>query len=111
MREPRPDWSPLGVNFKILDEHPYLFYISSPPLGGMTYRLSNIKVKNKTHQCRDPITGHLLSINNFTFLWYTDNWQRVAKFIIQHNVFVLILFSHTIMSKILYESLSNTVDT
>ena len=31
MGEPRPDWSPLGVNFKILDEHPYLFYISSPP--------------------------------------------------------------------------------
>ena len=30
MREPRPDWSPLGVNFKILDEHPFLFYISSP---------------------------------------------------------------------------------
>ena len=22
------NWSPLGVNFKILDEHPYLFYIS-----------------------------------------------------------------------------------
>ena len=31
MRESHPDWSPLGVNFKILDEHPYLFYISSPP--------------------------------------------------------------------------------
>ena len=30
MREPRPDWSPLGVNFKILDEHPYLFNISIP---------------------------------------------------------------------------------
>ena len=30
MREPRPDWSPLGVKFKILDEHPYLSYISSP---------------------------------------------------------------------------------
>ena len=31
MREPRPDWFPLGVNFKILDEHPYLFlYIESP---------------------------------------------------------------------------------
>ena len=29
MREPRPDWSPLGDNFKILDEHPYLFYIFS----------------------------------------------------------------------------------
>ena len=34
MREPRPDWSPLGVNFKILDEDPYLFYISSPPPPG-----------------------------------------------------------------------------
>ena len=33
MLEPCPDWSPLGVNFKILDEHPYLFYISSPPPG------------------------------------------------------------------------------
>ena len=31
MREPRPDWSPLGVNFKILDEHPYLFIFESPP--------------------------------------------------------------------------------
>ena len=25
MLEPRPDCSPLGVNFKILDEHHYLF--------------------------------------------------------------------------------------
>ena len=33
MREPRPDWSPLGVNFKILDEHPHLFLYSSPPPG------------------------------------------------------------------------------
>ena len=31
MREPRPDWSPLGVNFKILDEHPHLFNIQVPP--------------------------------------------------------------------------------
>ena len=31
MREPRPDWSPLGVNFKILDKHPHLFYIGAPP--------------------------------------------------------------------------------
>ena len=29
MREPRPDWSSLGVNFNILDEHPHLFlYLS-----------------------------------------------------------------------------------
>ena len=33
--EPRPDWSPLGVNFKILDEHPHPFlYSSSPPPRG-----------------------------------------------------------------------------
>ena len=33
MREPRPDWSPLVVNFKILDEHPHLFSIQvhTPP--------------------------------------------------------------------------------
>ena len=31
MREPRPAWSSLGVNFKILDERPYPFYILSPP--------------------------------------------------------------------------------
>ena len=31
MREPRPDWSSLGVNLKILDEHPHLFYIRVPP--------------------------------------------------------------------------------
>ena len=31
VREPRPDWSPLGVNFKILDEHPHLFNIQVHP--------------------------------------------------------------------------------
>ena len=31
MREPRPDWSPLGVNFKILNEHPHLLCIRVPP--------------------------------------------------------------------------------
>ena len=31
MHEPHPDWSPLGVNFKILNEHPNLFYIFVPP--------------------------------------------------------------------------------
>ena len=31
MREPRPDWSPLQVNFKILDEHPHLFHIGVLP--------------------------------------------------------------------------------
>ena len=43
MREPRPDWSPVGVNFKILDEHPHLFYIRVPPPlpGGTTPFQSN----------------------------------------------------------------------
>ena len=30
MREPRRDWSPLWVNFKILDEPPHLFIFESP---------------------------------------------------------------------------------
>ena len=39
MREPRPDWSPLGVNFKILDEHTYLFYISIPPSPDISFQV------------------------------------------------------------------------
>ena len=33
MREPRPDWSPSGVNFKILDDQPFLSFLifESPP--------------------------------------------------------------------------------
>ena len=30
MCEPYPDWSPLGVSFKIPDEHPHLFIFESP---------------------------------------------------------------------------------
>ena len=29
--KPRPDWSPLGVKFKISDEHPRLFRMGVPP--------------------------------------------------------------------------------
>ena len=38
MREPHPDWSPLGVNLKIFDEHPCLFHMGAPhppPPGGL----------------------------------------------------------------------------
>ena len=32
----RPDWSPLGVYFKISDEHPHPFHMrSSPPPPGI----------------------------------------------------------------------------
>ncbi len=34
MLEPHPDWSLLGVIFKISDEHPRPFYIGSPPPRG-----------------------------------------------------------------------------
>ena len=40
MREPRPDWSPLGVNLKIVDEHPQLFIYLSPPPPRILTRLS-----------------------------------------------------------------------
>ena len=30
MLNPRPDWSPLGVKFKISDEHPRLFHMGVP---------------------------------------------------------------------------------
>ena len=33
---PRPDWSPLGVSFKISDEHPRPFHMRVPPLGCIT---------------------------------------------------------------------------
>ena len=31
--KPRPDWSPLGVKFKISDEHPRLFHMGVHPPG------------------------------------------------------------------------------
>ena len=31
--KPRLDWSPLGVKFKISDEHPCLFHMGAPPPG------------------------------------------------------------------------------
>ena len=30
---PRPDWSPLGVEFKISDEHSHPFHVRNFPLG------------------------------------------------------------------------------
>ena len=35
---PRPDWSPLGVKFKISDEHPRPFHMGFPP-GGKGLRI------------------------------------------------------------------------
>ena len=48
MREPRPGWSPLGVNFKIPDEHPHLFYIqvSPAPLPGDASQENWIEYRN-----------------------------------------------------------------
>ena len=68
MREPRPDWSPLGVNFKILDEHPYLFYISShppPPPGSPDCpRLAWDAERDCRFICRtDLLTKHYRALN------------------------------------------------
>ena len=46
MREPRPDWSPIGVNFKILDDHPHLFYIRVPPGGTLVSNDSDARGRN-----------------------------------------------------------------
>ena len=56
MREPRPDWSPLGVNFKFLDELPHLFLYSSPPPGHTRYVKKKITVnRQKMDNCnRQP---------------------------------------------------------
>ena len=40
LHKPRPDWSPLGVKFKISDEHPRLFRMGVPPPGSQTSRFS-----------------------------------------------------------------------
>ena len=37
MLEPRPDWFPLGVKFKISDEHPRLFHKGVYPPPGVSY--------------------------------------------------------------------------
>ena len=50
MREPRPNWCPLGVNFKILDEHPHLFYIGVPP--GTCDQIEEIIYNNKRTNLR-----------------------------------------------------------
>ena len=31
---PRPDRTPLGASFKIIDEHPHPFHVRSPPTPG-----------------------------------------------------------------------------
>ena len=58
MREPRPDWSPLGVNFKILDEHPHLFYISNPPGSGCRVGLLCYRTAVLLFDCRHPCFGN-----------------------------------------------------
>ena len=44
--KPRPDWSPLGVKFKICDKHPRLFHMGVPP-GEVHVRRPYMYVLNK----------------------------------------------------------------
>ena len=43
---PRPDWSLLGVKFKISDEHPRPFYMGVPP-PGLKLRLVDLSISYK----------------------------------------------------------------
>ena len=52
MCEPRPDWSPLGVNFKILDEHPHLFLIFQKPRGSRHILEVNKAFANKLNMIK-----------------------------------------------------------
>ena len=89
MREPRPDWSPLGVNFKILDEHPHLFYIRVPPppprcLRKDLYTLYVEVLQSITDAVRDMLSHNTQnkwkrSSNNFLF-----NFS--FKFLFQNSV-------------------------
>ena len=40
--KPRLDWCPLGVKFKISDEHPRLFHMGAPPPPGLIPQLTCI---------------------------------------------------------------------
>ena len=88
MREPCPDWSPVGVNFKILDEHPYLSYISSspppPPPRGETARLAFLLVDaNETSIERGPEFTHSIPVNTalvaFPYGVHTVFMVKVSK--------------------------------
>ena len=97
MREPRPDWSPLGVNFKILDEHPYLFYISSPPRA-----IDKPIIDNNRYQSKIDIDFRYHSIGidkekSCEFDWYRYrfpmgidkdwfiDWSRLSSIFIGNN--------------------------
>ena len=74
MREPRPDWSSLGVNLKILDEHPHLFYIRVPPPPPPGCRLTctildvTISSRYSSDIHRNVVTLIFLSLQNLLML-------------------------------------------
>ena len=73
MHEPRPNWSPLGVNFKILDEHPHLFYISSspppPPGSGCRVGLLCYQTAVLLFDCRHSCFGNFDSTVSIDVNW------------------------------------------
>ena len=74
MREPCPDWSPLGVIFKILDEHPHLFlYSSSPPPPP-----GSLAIYNLVAQSIDWSFSKLLSLEITLNAVYTESEVRMS---------------------------------
>ena len=61
MCEPRPDWSPLGVNFKILDDHTHLFLYSShppPPTPGPASTASILPKTTTQEACTESLVNN-----------------------------------------------------
>ena len=74
---PRPDRSPLGVKFKISDEHPQPFHMQSPPgaFNGRLYRDTDASSRKVTRTPRNMSLG-CLWLSTFFFKNCTICEQR-----------------------------------
>ena len=84
---PRPDRSPLGVKFKISDEHPHPFHIRSPPPGGISSCLNllslNVLINTTSlhlYLSSETFTGLYTKWDSFTPRKYKINLVRTLAF-------------------------------
>ena len=75
---PCPDWSPLGVYFKISDEHPHSFYMRSPPFWGDVI----LVVRSVYKQSREKQQHFSLYVQNIS--GYREKKKRSLKY--QHKL-------------------------
>ena len=83
MLKARPDWSPLGVKFKISDEHPRLFHIGVPPPGGETsLDIVNIYAPTDYREQIDFIesfTEKIISLTDLSNLVIAGDWNTTIN--------------------------------